>query len=107
MAVITESGNPEEGQSYFLMCDVVGVQLLDIVDIEFQWDRDDSMNISQSANLTLSPLRRTDGVEYTCTATITYPLLTETLSISNTTTIKVSRKLITLLESQLATILCV
>ncbi len=94
-AVLTASGESVEGKNFSLTCDVKGDELLQVNKTQFQWDRvGGSMNISQSATLTFSPLMR-DNIdsEYRCTATITSPLLPNmTHSVSNMTTITIMRK---------------
>ena len=91
-AVIKAIGQPLEGQNYLLTCDFEGDERLPNSTIEFQW-HDSSMMLSQSANLSFSPLRRNSSGEYRCTATITSPYLTGRHTRSRTEMLTVTRKL--------------
>ena len=67
-AAITISGQPNEGQSYTLTCDVSGDEMLAPTNRRFQWDRVGGMvGVSQAATLTFNSLSPSDAGEYMCT----------------------------------------
>ena len=91
---ISSSGQPTEGQRYVLACNVNGAGSLSAsFTYRYQWDRvGSSSDPSTSQQLTFNQLRRRDGGQYRCTATISSQYLTSTRSVANTRTVTVTRK---------------
>ncbi len=89
---ITSTGISTERQNYSLMCDINGVEFLKLSYIEYQWEKDGN-NYSGSPTLDFSPLTLNDSGTYTCTVTITSPLLNNTHDVMNMTILEVISKL--------------
>ena len=93
-ASITANGQPNEGQSYSLTCNVNGDESLAVTRRTFQWDRvGGSGSVSQSSVLTFYTLSRDDDGEYMCTSTFTSPYLTNTQTVTATTMVTINREL--------------
>ncbi len=91
--VVSSSGNPIEGQNYSLTCAINGVEsLTNVIKTEYQWHKDE--NISSSPTLNFTPLTLNDSGTYTCTVNITSPLLNDTHTAINETTLTIRRKLL-------------
>ncbi len=86
--VITSTGNPTEGQNYSLSCTINGIESLNVSKIKYQWNKD----VSNSSTLNFTPLTLNDYGTHTCTVTVTSPLLNETHTTMNVTTLTVRRK---------------
>ena len=103
LAVISISGQPDEGQYYTLTCEIRLTpsesliqwdKLLAVNETQFQWDNiNGHQNLSQLATLSFLPLSREDSGEYRCTAIITSPYLSRMHVVSFTTNVTVNRKL--------------
>ena len=92
-AVITTNGLLDEGVRYSLMCAVRGDERLAVSGRSFRWDRvGGSIGIERTAALTFNELRHRDEGEYRCTSTITSPYLTNSRTVTNTTTVRVMSK---------------
>ncbi len=74
---IRSTGISTERQNYSLTCDINGVGLLNISNREYQWGKDGN-DIFSSPILKFTPLTLNDSGTYTCTVTITSPLLNDT-----------------------------
>ena len=93
-ASITANGEPNEGQSYSLTCDVNGDESLAVTSRTFRWDRvGGSGSVSLSSVLTFNTLSRDDDGEYRCTSTFTSPYLTNTQTVTATTMVTITREL--------------
>ena len=95
-ATITANGQPNEGQSYSLTCDVNGDESLAVTSRTFQWDRVGGSargNVSRSSVLTFNTLSRDDDGEYMCTSTFTSPYLTNTQTVTAITMVTINREL--------------
>ena len=90
-AVITASGQPDEGQSYSLTCEVRGDERLAVSSSTLRWDKD-GREYSRNPTLTFNPLRRDDAGEYRCTSTFSSPYLTGSRTVTQTRTLTVNRK---------------
>ena len=92
-AVITASGQPNEGQSYSLTCEVRGDERLAPTRQRFRWDKvGESSNISRVATFTFNPLRRDDAGVYRCTSTFFSPYLTGSRTLTRTIVVTVNRE---------------
>ncbi len=89
--IITSTGNPIEGQSYSQTCAIMGSESLPPSTVRWNWNGD-SRTLSSSPTLNFTPLTRSDGGTYTCTVTITSPLLNNTHTAINNRTLTVTRK---------------
>ena len=90
-AVITASGQPNEGQSYSLTCEVRGDENLAPTEQRFRWDEVGvSSGISRVATLTFGPLRPDDAGEYRCTSTFSSPYLTDSRTVTQKRTLTVN-----------------
>ena len=94
---ITFSGNSTAGQSYTLQCSasvVAGLVVLPDMKIVFPNSTVISVMNSSSVEYMFSPLRRSHGGQYTCTATVNIPQAGITDLVNSTTeTISVVCKL--------------
>ena len=89
-AVITASGQPNEGQSYSLTCEVRGDEQLAPFNWRFRWDEVGVLyGISRAATLTFNPLRRDDAGVYRCTSTFSSPY-TGSRTVTQTRTLTVN-----------------
>ena len=90
--VITSTGDPIEGQSYSLTCTIMGAESLSsgTVDYMYRWISISTTTSSSTRNFT--PLTRSDGSTYTCTVTITSPLLNNTRTATNGRTLTATHK---------------
>ena len=92
-AVIRASGQSNEGQTYSLMCEVMGDERLAPTGQIFRWDEVGALSgISRVATLTFNPLRRDDAEEYRCTSTFSSPYLTGSRTVTQTRTLTVNRE---------------
>ena len=92
-AVIATSGQPDEGLSYSLTCEVRGDERLNVFNRRFRWDRvGGSMGILREPTLTFNPLSRNDMGEYRCTSNFASPYLIETRTVIQTVTVSVNGK---------------
>ncbi len=92
---ITPTGNSIEGQSYSLTCTIMGAESLppSTVEYMYRWNRNgDSSTLSSSPTLNFTPLTQSDEGTYTCTVTITSPLLNNTHTAMSGRTLTVTRK---------------
>ncbi len=93
--VITSTGNPIEGRSYRLTCAIMGAETLppSTVEYMYRWNRNgDRSTLSSLPTLNFTPLTRGDDATYTCTVTITSPLLNNTHTAMSGRTLEVTRK---------------
>ena len=73
---MTFSGDSIAGQSYSLQCSVSvvdGLVVLPDLNIVFPDSTEISVMNTSSLDYTFSPLRTSDGAQYTCTATVNIP----------------------------------
>ena len=90
-AVITASGQPDEGQSYSLTCEVRGDEQLAVSSSTLQWYKK-GRKYSQNLTLTFNPLRRDDAGGYRCTSTFSSPYLTGSRTVTQTMILSVNCK---------------
>ena len=90
-AVITASGQPNEGQSYSLTCEVRGDERLAVSSSTLRWDKD-GREYSRNPTLTFNPLRPDDAGEYRCTSNFSSPYLTGSRTVIQTRTVTVNSK---------------
>ncbi len=88
---ITSTGIPTERQNYSLTCDINGVEFLNVSNREYQWEKNKN-NISSSPILNFTSLTLNESGNYTCTVTITSPLLNNTRTAINRITLTIGRK---------------
>ena len=91
-AVITASGQPDEGLSFSLTCDVRGDEQLAVSSRVLRWDKD-GREYSRNPTLTFNPLRRDDAGEYRCTSTFFSPYLTGSRTVTQTRILTVTGEL--------------
>ncbi len=90
---ITPSSPPLEGETYSLNCSIRGIESLQVAMVEYQWTKNGG-SISSSSVLNFTPLTLSDDGTYTCTITITSPLLNSTRAAMNNRTLTVIRKFV-------------
>ena len=97
--VVTPNGSPVEGETYYLTCDLVGDESLDVADVNnrFRWDRltpSFQEAILRAATLSFTPLTLADTGDYMCTNNIVSPYLIGSITHTETFTVSITCKYI-------------
>jgi hypothetical protein len=78
VATVTSTGTPTAGETFSLDCSVSGID----DPVTYQWFDNNGTQLTNTSQLRFSPLRVSEGGDYTCRATVRGVVVEETTTVN-------------------------